>query len=272
MDEFSGVRRHLSRFEALAQRLVEGSFSRLFGGQLQALDLATHLARSMEDNQLNGLAPDVYVIHLHPQAYTAVSRQNSQLTNDLSAYIEQLAQQSSLTLVSVPDIRFVTDVNLPRYAISVHAEHGQTKVQSTQVHDRRAALDEISAAVQAVDAFLILDGRRHVAVDKPIVTLGRRVDNDVVLESPAVSRRHAQLRWRYGRFVLYDLSGRGRTAVNGETVTECVLQPGDIIDLSGTLIIYGEGRSKSPEEHPHTNDGDTQLRYSPSSDASAEES
>ena len=257
MDDFAGMKRHLSRFEALAQRLVEGSFSRLFGGQLQALDLAAHLARGMEDNQLGGVAPDVYVIHLHPLAFTAVSTQNPHLTTDLAAYIEQLARQSSLSLVNMPRIEFVTDPNLPRHAISVSAQHGHIHAESTQVHNRRAAVDEISAAVQALDAFLILDGRRHVALQQPIVTLGRRMDNDVVLESAAVSRKHAQIRWRYGRFVLYDLSGRGRTAVNGETITECVLQPGDVIALSDTLIIYGEGSEDKPPRPSSSSDGST---------------
>ncbi|MCA9934185.1 MAG: hypothetical protein KC415_09690, partial [Anaerolineales bacterium] len=55
-----------------------------------------------------------------------------------------------------------------------------------------------------------------------------------------------QIRWRYGRFILYDLSGRGRTAVNGESITECVLQPGDVIALGDTLIIYGEGSETRP--------------------------
>lgn len=262
MDEFSSMKRHLSRFESLAQRLVEGSFSRLFGGQLQALDLAAHLARSMEDNQLNNLAPDIYTIHLHPQAYTAVTTANPNLSADLAAYIEQLAQQSSLLLGTTPEIRFTTDPNLPRHAISVQAEHGQSRVETTQLLNRHGSVEEIAATVQALDAFLILDGKRHVGLEKPIVTLGRRTDNDVVLESPMVSRRHAQIRWRYGRFVLYDLSGQGRTAVNGEPISECVLQPGDVIRLSDLLLIYGEGRDKPLGVHSlEAYEGDTQIRY-----------
>ncbi len=258
MDEFLHVKRHLTRFEALAQRLVEGSFGRLFGGQLQALDLAAHLARSMEDNQFNGLAPDRYLIHLHPQAYTAVTAQNPRLIPDLITYLEQLAQQSSLVFAVTPEVQFITDANLPRHAISVQAEHGQVRNESTQVYEQVAPENEATAQVRALDAFLILDGRRHVSLHKPIITLGRRADNDIVLESPAVSRRHAQLRWRYGRFVLYDLSGQGRTAVNNEPISECVLQPGDVIRLSDTFLIYGEGQDNS-SAHRANHDGDTQL-------------
>lgn len=259
MDDLGHVKRHLTRFEALAQRLVEGSFSRLFGGQLQALDLAAHLARSMEDNQLNGLAPDRYLIHLHPQAHTAVATQNPRLIPDLVVYLEQLARQSSLLFAAVPEVQLVTDANLPRHAISVQAEHGQTPSDSTQVYEQAGNGGEAAAQVRALDAFIILDGRRHVSLSKPIITLGRRADNDIVLESPAVSRRHAQLRWRYGRFVLYDLSGQGRTAVNDEPISECALQPGDVIRLSDTYLIYGEGRDNALSPRRANHEGDTQI-------------
>jgi pSer/pThr/pTyr-binding forkhead associated (FHA) protein len=81
-------------------------------------------------------------------------------------------------------------------------------------------------------------------LDAPLVSIGRRIDNDIVLDSSAVSRHHAQIRWRYGRFVLYDVGGRGSTAVNGQSVTEYVLQAGDVIALSNVSIIYGEGLEK----------------------------
>jgi pSer/pThr/pTyr-binding forkhead associated (FHA) protein len=96
--------------------------------------------------------------------------------------------------------------------------------------------------LRTLDAFLIVNGRRHFALDRPVITIGRRMDNDVIVDSPVVSRQHAHIRWRYGRFVLYDAGSRGGVAVNGEPCTECVLQPGDLITLSGRVnLIYGEG-------------------------------
>jgi pSer/pThr/pTyr-binding forkhead associated (FHA) protein len=114
--------------------------------------------------------------------------------------------------------------------------------QTTQIQERPDVAAAALSALQALDAYLIIGGRRHVALDQPVLSLGRRRDNDVVLDSPSVSRQHAQIRWRYGRFVLYDLSRRGRTAVNNQPVSEHVLQSGDVIALSDTLIVYGENQ------------------------------
>jgi hypothetical protein len=49
---------------------------------------------------------------------------------------------------------------------------------------------------------VILPGR-HVQLGGPVVTLGRALDNDIILDDPLVSRYHAQLRWRNHRYFLY---------------------------------------------------------------------
>jgi pSer/pThr/pTyr-binding forkhead associated (FHA) protein len=89
-------------------------------------------------------------------------------------------------------------------------------------------------------AFVVIDGQRHVELARPLITVGRQLDNDIVLDAPSVSRHHAQLRWRYGRFVIYDLGSQQGTWVNGQMVTEHVLQAGDVIWLSTVAMIYGE--------------------------------
>ena len=67
----------LSRFEKLAEQLVEGAFGRWFAGQLHPLEVALQLARAMEDAQvlnLRGerLAPNHYWVYLNPADYDAL--------------------------------------------------------------------------------------------------------------------------------------------------------------------------------------------------------
>ena len=231
----------LTQFESLARRLVEGSFSRLFGGQIEPLEVATRLARAMEDNRLDGYAPESYKIFLHPDDYQIVMAQNPRMQPELAAHVQLLAQQADLSLMSSPEVELVADANLRRQQIRVAATHMRPTDAPTQVHQQRKVVDEVLLEITKMDAFLIVEGQRHVLLQRPITTLGRRTDNDVVLDSASVSRYHAQIGWRNGRFVVYDVSGRGRTAVNDQPVTESVLQPGDVIALSGVPIIYGEG-------------------------------
>ena len=61
--------------------------------------------------------------------------------------------------------------------------------------------------------------------------LGRHHGCDVRLTDASVSRRHAQLRFRDGRWILQDLDSTNGTLVNGVRVGRCELRPGDAVEL-----------------------------------------
>ena len=91
------------------------------------------------------------------------------------------------------------------------------------------------------NAFFILSGCVKVfPLEEAVITIGRRLDNDLVLDDPRVSRTHAQLRAIDGRYVIFDLHSTGGTFVNGEQITQCILSPGDLIWLAGVTLVYGE--------------------------------
>ena len=238
----------LSRFESLAEWLVEGAFGRWFAGQLHPLEVALQLARAMEDGQvlnLRGerLAPNVYWVYLNPLDYEALREAQPTLPEDLTQSVVELAAQAELVLPQSPIVEVHSAESIPRHRVSVAARYvppndissGHTSEMDTQTS---MALD--------VAAFLIVDGRRTVPLDRSIVTLGRSLDNDVVVNDTRVSRHHAQLRRRAGRYVVYDMGSSGGTQVNGDRVSECLLQPGDVINLAGVQVIYGEDNPTPP--------------------------
>ena len=65
------------------------------------------------------------------------------------------------------------------------------------------------------------------------LSVGRSRDSDVVLCDPEISRRHALLRFRDGKWILEDLRSRNGTAVNGIRVGRCELRPGDRLVMGG---------------------------------------
>ena len=73
-------------------------------------------------------------------------------------------------------------------------------------------------------------------ITEAVITIGRGLDNDIVLDDRRVSRQHAQLRRRFGQYVLYDLDSSGGTTVNGRPVREAPLQAGDVIALAGVRM------------------------------------
>ncbi|MGE5073810.1 MAG: FHA domain-containing protein [Anaerolineae bacterium] len=97
------------------------------------------------------------------------------------------------------------------------------------------------------DAFLILNGVDLFALRLPVVTIGRRIDNVVVLNDPRVSRLHAELRCYHGRYVVFDMGSSGGTYVNGQRVTHSILYDGDVISLAGVHLIFRQKNLPRPD-------------------------
>jgi serine phosphatase RsbU (regulator of sigma subunit) len=80
-------------------------------------------------------------------------------------------------------------------------------------------------------------GRRVVVLDRPQFLIGRRTAADLQIVSTDVSREHAEIVQDEGRYLLRDRGSRYGTFVNGEQVTERVLEHGDRIRLGRTDAI-----------------------------------
>lgn len=63
------------------------------------------------------------------------------------------------------------------------------------------------------------------------LTVGRHAGCDLVMDNPTVSRRHARLKFRDGKWIVHDLQSKNGTFVNGAPVGRCELRPGDELCL-----------------------------------------
>lgn len=242
----------IARFEALAERLVEGTFARLFAGRLSPLAVVAHLARAMEDHQAlsadgTPLAPTHYWVYLHPYDYEALAVEQQALEAELARDVAELAAHTGLALVIPPVVHVLADENTVVHEVRVEA---RLMSQATDAEDAKERTCEMPIGEQEAEAgemiappgrpFLIVEGQRHVDLLQPVVSVGRALDNDIILEDPRVSRHHAQLRRRYGRYVLYDMGSSSGTQINEYPVEECVLHSGDVVSFAGVQVIYGE--------------------------------
>ncbi len=243
----------IARFEALAEQWVEGTFARLFGGDIHPLEVAHHLARAMEDvcsQAADGtpLAPTRYRIDLHPQDLDVLRARHPAPEEELARYVEDLARQAGMVLPATPIITLNPLPDLPPHTVRVQAFQGPTEGEDEGATRQMNGEVSLPSEPSPGRCFLIIGGKRLVSLTAPTVNIGRALDNDVIIEHPRVSRHHAQLRRRYGRYVLYDLGSSGGTLVNGYPVQECVLRSGDVISLADFEIIYGEEPAPPPDE------------------------
>jgi pSer/pThr/pTyr-binding forkhead associated (FHA) protein len=86
-----------------------------------------------------------------------------------------------------------------------------------------------------------------------VINIGRRLDNQLVIDDPRISRSHAQLRAIKGRFVIFDLNSTGGTFVNGERTSQSVMYPGDVISLAGVPLVYGQDNPPPRPDLAETN-------------------
>ena len=75
-------------------------------------------------------------------------------------------------------------------------------------------------------------------LDAESYTIGREAGNEIVIEDPQVSRRHATLTQQGTTYVLEDIGSTNGTYVNGKRVTAPVLlSNGDLIGLADTVML-----------------------------------
>jgi predicted component of type VI protein secretion system len=88
---------------------------------------------------------------------------------------------------------------------------------------------------------------KEVLLDKPAFALGRKPDNDIVLDNPAVSGHHCKFYESGGTWFVEDLNSTNGTFVNGKKVLKAGLKPGDAVTLVKYTLLYGG------DESPATN-------------------
>lgn len=159
----------------------------------------------------------------------------------LASKLEEHIRQSEMILLHPIRIDWVADPSLREDGLLASAEilpaaEGSTDAFPSEPHP-------VIALPRG--AFLIVNGRRHISLNRPVVNIGRQLDNQLVLDDNLVSRRHAQLRARDGQYLLTDLGSKHGLRVNNLVVREWVLQPGDVVRLGNTELIYGDDREES---------------------------
>jgi len=80
-------------------------------------------------------------------------------------------------------------------------------------------------------------GVRTVWLSRTVCTIGRGSSNDLVLSDPAVSRRHAVLRWDGTKLRIDDLGSSNGLMINGRRAESATLENGDSIAIGNCEIV-----------------------------------
>ena len=234
----------LDQLEAKLQKLVEDQLAGILPGVKLEDRVIQRLATAVRENivQQKGdraIAPNLFTLIVSTETSPMWKEQST--IDALKGIISIASKDVGLKFATQPSIIITTDDSFSADEIKVIASHKLEPVDDTQGVQMSMLNDENEEGDNIPEnAFLIIEGIKVHPLNEPVVNIGRRLENQLVIDDPRVSRNHAQLRAIKGRFVLFDLNSTGGTFVNGQRTSQTVLYPGDVISLAGVALIFGQ--------------------------------
>jgi hypothetical protein len=233
------IQSRLALIERRLQVLVEGSARRLFPGTQVSDLLAGQLLEAVRDGlhvEADGqvAAPEQLILCISPSEMELFK--NPRWLEELETALRAAGSEAGVCFPKEPFLQVQVDAALATGEVRVTTQNHSSAISPTS--DMAAA--PASEARGPVGAFLIVDGTRLFPLEQPVINIGRRPDNQLVIDDARISRTHAQLRLVRGQYVIFDLDSSGGTWVNGKRVRQQPLRPGDVISLSGLPLVYGQ--------------------------------
>ena len=262
------------QIEGYLESLIEGQSDRLFGTLRAEKKLIRQFLDAIEDTvqsdlQGNLVAPNNFSLNV-PVEYLEEIRSSQPMLDKLSENLSIAANQAGISFNGKVNISIFPDKDLEPGEFSVHA------IWKDEVLSETAPSNISTGNLQAIQphpkAFLIVGGTQIYTLEDNLVNIGRQLENDLVIDDPRVSRRHAQVRVVKGRHILFDLDSSGGTLVNNKPIKQTSLHPGDVISLAGVPLVYGHDSVTStsdtkeyrpPQKEDLSGVSSTTRKYSP---------
>ncbi|MDQ3892211.1 MAG: DUF3662 and FHA domain-containing protein [Actinomycetota bacterium] len=252
----------LRSIEKRMESLVEGVFGRAFRKQVHPVEIAKGLAKQMDENSMISVsrtyAPNDFTIHLSTSDAESIQAYQSALRDELIQYASSHARSNNYHLMTPPKVRFITEESLrfgefgvtakltagegPREKGAPDDTSGQTRIFRTESTGGQGAPQD-TAAISAEEAKryglarevveLVLDDEPHPLEGRGPWSIGRSEENDIVIQDPNVSRRHAQLSRSENGFIIEDLGSTNGTLLDGAPIDRERIENGDELTFGG---------------------------------------
>ena len=218
-------------------------FSRATGSTLQPIEIGKRLTRAMESEQSVGvegvLVPNVYEVYLSPEDYEHFGPARRAHARELETHLARVARQRRFNMMARPVVRLGVDERLDLGDMRIEPQTADVDTGTRDRVQHTAILPSMNGPLQTgpITPNLVLNGQTYAILSSP-TRVGRQADNDIVLDDRRVSRHHAEMIDRGGRWMLRDRDSTNGTSVNGKVVKEAVLKPGDRISFGGLEVTW----------------------------------
>ncbi|HEX21652.1 MAG TPA: DUF2662 domain-containing protein [Actinobacteria bacterium] len=237
--------------EKRLENLFEGFFNRQFKSALQPVELAKKLTKEMDRSKTVGIeeiyAPNNYQVFLSESDYEKISAFSESLASELKSYLVAQAQAKQYRLPAGLVINFAVDASLKLGEVRITSslvEDANPRTDNADVGGHTQILSPAEAAELGLyaskkEAVLIhLETGKRFALKGETIYIGRQANNDMVVDDPSVSRRHARLEREGPSYVITDLNSTNGTQINQIPITTGVLEDEDCLTLGKSNFIF----------------------------------
>jgi hypothetical protein len=226
-------------------RVIEKRLQDFFEYQLQNLagkdlykriteTLVDTVEQSITEREGQRFAPNIFRIKLEGESQIE-AEELAEFAGTLKSIITTFCDDELISLAGPLHIQFFKDAKIEdgfriESAFSSPPAHETARI----VPDQSTA----SAEQKIIAGYLISQSDEIFEIRNPVINIGRREDNQFVIDNLLVSRLHAQIRSIQGEHIIFDLDSSAGTRVNGQRIRQQPLSPGDVIEFADTSLIY----------------------------------
>ena len=238
------------------ESLVEGVFGRAFRRQIHPVEIAKGLTKQMDEGRMVSIsrtyAPNDFTVHLSNEDTESIRAYQASLKDELIQYASTHAENKNYHLMTPPRIRFESEDTLrfgefgvtakltggdgPREKDAPQDTSGQTRIFRTE-ESTGGEIDQGTAAISADEARrhglareiveVVLGNEKHQLEGRGPWSVGRSQENDIVVNDPNVSRKHARISRADSGFVVEDLGSTNGTLLDGAPIDREMIEGGD---------------------------------------------
>ena len=255
----------LRQIEKRMESLVEGMFGRAFRRQVHPVEIAKGLAKQMDEGSMISVsrtyAPNDFTVHLSEADSESIQAYQSSLRDELIQYATTHAQSKNYHLMTPPRVRFTTEESLrfgefgvtakltggdgPRERGAPQDTSGQTRIFRADDDAGEVQGDDQGTAVisseeakkqglaREIVEVVVEGGKTYPLEGRGPWSVGRSEENDIVVNDPNVSRRHARLVRSENGFVVEDLGSTNGTLLDGAPIDRERIESEDELTFGG---------------------------------------
>ncbi len=259
----------LQNLERLLEKTLENKLFSWLPEESSLADILNQMIAVLQKKELLENSESTlsdYLIKVSPDDYNLWFSNQTDLIK-ISQILTTSILSSGIQPARPPAFHILADGSISKGSVSIEPVKKQMETSETQNLNRdgfQISTGNLSSVEDEIHAFFTSNNGMVFSLDKHVVNIGRREDNDIILADPRVSRHHAQIRQVRNSFVLFDLNSTGGTSVNEKPISQITLATGDVVSFAGVILIYGQEIHRTSSEETNDLNGST---HKPESDA-----